>query len=377
MSRVRRILTGASTVLCLALCLMGMGLCMAGFEFWLFMRSPGGRQPGAHQVMIMPGMTAAGIAHILATEGIISDGNKFYLLCLLRKADQKLKAGEYAFLPLSTPGQILDQMVSGRTLIQRITLAEGVTAFEIAKAMQEKGLASEKEILDLVANRDFIRSNGLTVSSLEGYLFPETYFFQRSQSQGAMLKMMIRQFQRHLPAGWEERAAELGRSLHEIVIMASLVEKEAATDSERPVIAAVFYNRLNEKMPLQSDPTTVYDLAGFSGPITTTHLRRQSPYNTYLNRGLPVGPICNPGAKSLKAALHPEAVSYLYFVSNHDGTHQFSNTLAEHNQAVLRSHQRRRDLVAAPANRDSNPLVQGSGQSREGGQKPGISLPEN
>jgi len=343
MPRLPRFLKTSVTVLCAALALAGMALGLVGFKFWLFLKSPGSPNLEIRQAVIRSGMNAAAIAQVLSAEGIIADADKFYLLCLLRKADQKLKAGEYAFLPLSTPGQILDQIVSGKAIIQRVTFPEGSTARDIARTLQEKGLASERDIMRLVVDRDFIKSNGLSVSSLDGYLFPETYFFQKTQGEAAMLKMMVRQFRRHLPEAWEQRAAELGRSLHEIVIMASMVEKEAAVDSERPIIAGVFYNRLKEKMPLQSDPTAVYDLADFSGPITGDHLRRQSPYNTYRNLGLPIGPICNPGAKSLKAALYPERVSYRYFVSKHDGSHHFSETLAEHNQAVARSHQRRRD----------------------------------
>jgi UPF0755 protein len=343
MQRMARILKTTATVVCVALALVGMALGMVGFNFWLFLKSPGSPHLGIRQVVIRSGMNAAAIAKILSAEGVITDPDRFYLLCLLRKADQRLKAGEYAFLPLSTPQKILDQIVSGKAIIQRVTFPEGSTAYDVAKTLTEKGLASEREIMRLVLDRDFIQSNGLDVSSLEGYLFPETYFFQRTQSEPAMLRMMVRQFRRHLPEGWEQRAAELGSSLHEIVIMASMVEKEAVVDLERPIIAGVFYNRLRENMPLQSDPTAVYDLADFSGPISWTHLRRQSPYNTYQNRGLPVGPICNPGTKSIKAALDPERVTYRYFVSNRDGSHHFSETLAEHNQAVARSHQRRKD----------------------------------
>jgi UPF0755 protein len=345
MPRIAKTLKAGLTALCLTLAVVGMALGMAAFDFWLFLKSPGSPSLEVRQVKVTAGMNAASVARLLAAERIVADADKFYLLCRLRKADQRLKAGEYAFLPLSTPGQILDQIVSGRAIIERVTLPEGSTVYDVARVLQEKGLASEKEVLRLVVDGEFIKSNGIAASSLEGYLFPETYFFQRTQSDDAMLKMMLRQFRRHLPEGWEGRAAELGLSLHEIVIMASMVEKEAKVDFERPIIAGVFYNRLKEKMPLQSDPTAVYDMADFSGPITTTQLRRQSPYNTYQNRGLPVGPICSPGAKSLKAAFYPEKVPYLYFVSNHDGTHQFSQTLVEHNQAVLRSRLKRRDFT--------------------------------
>jgi len=232
----------------------------------------------------------------------------------------------------------------------------------VARTLEEKGLASSKEILRLIGDCDFIKANGLNTASLEGYLFPETYFFQRIQGEGAMLQMMVSQFRRHLPNGWEQQSAELGLTLHELVTVASMVEKEAVADFERPRIAGVFYNRLKRKMPLQSDPTAVYYLSGFSGPISKSHLKRPSPYNTYQHQGLPAGPICNPGAKSLKAALYPEKVSYLYFVSNRDGTHQFSETLAEHNRAVARSQQKGRDLQHGG---DARLILQPSAQGNE------------
>lgn len=331
------------TGLVILLAFVGGALGVAAFDFWLFLNSPGNSRLGTQQVTIAAGMKAANVARLLTAEGIVAHGDKFHLLCWLRKVDQKLKAGEYALQPLSTPGQILDQIVSGKAILERVTFPEGYTVYEVARVLQEKGLASEKEILRLVADKGFIESNGFQASSLEGFLFPDTYFFQRTQGGVAMLKMMIRQFWRHLPEDWEQRTTELGLSLQELVIVASMVEKEAVADFERPIIAGVFYNRLKEKMPLQSDPTAVYDLADFSGRITGTQLRRRSPYNTYQNRGLPIGPICSPGAKSLKAAFFPEKVPYLYFVSKGDGTHQFSQTLTEHNQAVSRFQKRQRD----------------------------------
>jgi UPF0755 protein len=341
MRRVMKFLKTTSIGLGSMLALVGMAMGVGLFDFWLFLKSPGSPHLEIRQVTIRPGMNAQSVAQVLAAEGIVTNTEKFYLLCWFRKAGQKLKAGEYAFLPLSTPDQILDQMVRGRAIIQRVTLPEGSTVYDVVRTLEEKGLASSKEILRLVGDRDFIKSTGLSVPSLEGYLFPETYFLQKTQGEVAMLKMMVHEFWRHLPEGWEQQAAELGRSLPEIVTMASMVEKEAVADFERPMIAGVFYNRLRKKMPLQSDPTAVYDLSGFSGPISGSHLKRPSPYNTYQNQGLPIGPICNPGAKSLKAAFYPEKVPYLYFVSNRDGTHQFSETLAEHNKAVSSSHQKR------------------------------------
>lgn len=316
--------------------LLGGVMGMLAFEFWLFLHAPGSSRLGIQEVTITAGMNAAQVAKLLHAEGVIADEEAFRLLCWFDKTGRKLKAGSYAFLPLSTPRQVLDQIVAGKAVIERVTFPEGVTMYEVARTLEEGGLAQAQEVLRLMTSPAFVTDNALPGASLEGFLFPDTYFFQRNQSETAMLKMMIRQFWRHLPEDWEQPAAKLGFSLLEIVIMASMVEKEAAVDAERALIAGVFYNRLREKMPLQSDPTAVYDLPDFAGPITTAHLKRQSPYNTYQNPGLPVGPICNPGAKSLKAALFPEDTPYLYFVSKRDGTHQFSQTLAEHRQAVSR-----------------------------------------
>jgi UPF0755 protein len=215
-----------------------------------------------------------------------------------------------------------------------VTFPEGSTVRTVAKILVEAGLASEYRILLLAADESFIRARGIEAKSLEGYLFPETYNFQRTQDEAALLETMLKEFRSRFSLVWQERARELGYSVHEIVTLASLVEKEARVDVERPVIAAVFHNRLKHRMPLQSDPTAVYDLPEFSGPVTHRHLQRNSAYNTYQITGLPPGPICNPGAKSIQAVLYPAEVSYVYFVSKADGTHQFSTTLAEHNHAV-------------------------------------------
>lgn len=317
------------------------------FEFWLFLRTPASVGVGRHEVEIRPGMDAVAIARLLKSRHVISDAQMFHLLCWLRKAGHKLRAGDYAFSSLSTPEQILDQIVSGRAILHRVTLPEGSTIHDVARILEQTGLVSGKDVMDQVKNPELIRSLlGLPVTSLEGYLFPETYHFQRIQSLRTILRVMVQEFWRHLPDGWQQRVDEMGLKIQDVVTLASVVEKEAVVDKERSLIAAVFHNRLKAGMPLQSDPTTVYDLPGFSGSITPSHLKRQSPYNTYLNKGLPAGPICSPGAKSLKAVLYPEKVPYLYFVSKNDGTHYFSVTLNEHNQAVLNLQQKRRIAVA-------------------------------
>lgn len=312
------------------------------FRFWVFLHTPGSLDTGAKEVAIQQGMSADAISRALASQGIVSDARFFSVLCWYRKAAQKLKAGEYAFLRLSTPDQILEQITAGRVIVHKVTLPEGSTVKDVARILGESGLAPRDEILRLSTDPEAANSMGIDASGLEGYLFPETYYFRKTQSSASILRAMVDQFRKRLPDSWADRSKALGFSLHQLVILASLIEKEAVVDSERPIIAAVFINRLKRGMPLQSDPTAVYDLDGFSGPVESAHLKRQSPYNTYVVKGLPIGPICNPGAKSIRAAFHPEEVAYLYFVSNDDGTHYFSETAAEHHKAVSRYREKRR-----------------------------------
>jgi UPF0755 protein len=176
----------------------------------------------------------------------------------------------------------------------------------------------------------------IKADSIEGYFFPDTYEFNRSMNTRQIMKKMVDTFWKKVTPGMIKRAGDLGLSLHQFITLSSLIGKEACNDSEKPKIAAVFYNRLKKRMRLQSDPTAVYDMDSFAGKVLRSHLKRKSPYNTYLIKGLPPGPIANPGLASLKATLEPAHVDYLYFVSKKDGTHHFSSSLAEHNQAVNR-----------------------------------------
>jgi UPF0755 protein len=182
---------------------------------------------------------------------------------------------------------------------------------------------------------------GAPASTLEGYLFPDTYRFARGLPAERILRRMLARFEQEFRSVQQQSGRQLGLSRHEVVILASLVEKETAVATERPLIAGVFFNRLRRGIPLQSDPTVIYGLERFDGNLTRAHLQADTPYNTYTRQGLPAGPICNPGAAAVRAVLNPASTPYLYFVAKKDGTHQFSSTLAEHNAAVLR-HQKGR-----------------------------------
>jgi len=188
----------------------------------------------------------------------------------------------------------------------------------------------------LAERKEFLSSLGIQADSIEGYLFPDTYFFNRSMTTRQIMRIMVERFWSKISPEMINQAAEKGLNTHQFVTMASLVGKESGHSAEKPMIAAVFYNRLKKGMPLQSDPTAVYDLKDFNGKILRRHYKRESPYNTYIIRGLPPGPIANPGLDSFQAVLRPADVNYLYFVSQKDGTHFFSSSLMAHNEAILR-----------------------------------------
>lgn len=312
------------------------------FQFWLFLHQPGSTKAAIKLVDIDPGMHFQAITEKLASEGIISNRNLFPALCKWRKADGLLQAGEYEFHTLSTPQQVLSRLINGEVAVHRVTIPEGATIRDVAELLEQAGIGKKSEIIRLAGDQTFIRACGLQFDSLEGYLYPDTYHFLKSDKPAQLLKRMVDQFRRKVKIEWQQQAEELGFTFHQVVILASMVEKEAKVESERPIIAAVFLNRLKRHMKLQSDPTAVYDLADFTGPLSAEQLKRDSPYNTYKHFGLPKGPICNPGTPSIKAVLSARDVPFLYFVSNRDGTHSFSKTFREHKQAINRNRSRMR-----------------------------------
>ncbi len=315
-------------------CFVTIVATVVSFNLWLFLRLPGRPVPEKKQFFIPRKMGAYGVARLLEAKGVIRNAPEFYLLGLFKHSLNRLQAGDYAFSTLDLPEQVLDKIVNGKVVIYVVTLPEGSTMQDVAGIVAKGGLAGFGQIIEAGRNSVLANKLNLKAKGLEGYLFPDTYRFKKPVSGPSIVVRMVARFWQELPRGWQNREKELGLTLNQIVTMASIIEKEAKVDSERPIIAGVFYNRLKIDMPLQSDPTAVYDLPGFSGPITPADLKRQSPYNTYRIKGLPPGPICNPGKKSIIAALYPVKVPYLYFVSNNDGTHHFSITCGEHQRAV-------------------------------------------
>jgi UPF0755 protein len=273
-------------------------------------------------------------ARSLEQEGLISDALRFTILARLEKQDKMLKAGEYFLATTMTPREILGQMVRGRVHLYRVTVPEGFNLVQIAKAVAAAGLAPEADFLAASRDPQTAKALGIAADTLEGYLFPDTYYFPSGLESKTIIATMVNQFRVAFKPEWEARAKELGMSVHEVVTLASIIEKETGAPEERPLISSVFHNRLQKGMRLETDPTVIYGIPDFDGNIKRRHLETYTPYNTYKIKGLPPGPIASPGALALKAALYPAQSDYLYFVSKKDGTHQFSATIKAHNAAV-------------------------------------------
>jgi UPF0755 protein len=287
-------------------------------------------------VDIPTGSSFLKVTEILNQAGLIKSRIFFYSLAIKKNARRSIRAGEYEFNTSLTPSAMIDKLLRGEIKSYRVVIPEDLSLREIAARLDEFKLIDKKVFFELASDEDFLESLNIKAESIEGYLFPETYFFDRSMSTRQIMKIMVSQFWKKVTPEMIKRAGDLGFNTHKLVTFASMIGKESCNDAEKPMIAAVFYNRIKKKMRLQSDPTAVYDLENFNGKVLCSHLRRNSPYNTYIIKGLPPGPIANPGVASLKAVLYPALVKHLYFVSKKDGTHYFSNSLAEHNQAINR-----------------------------------------
>ncbi|HEU5401143.1 MAG TPA: endolytic transglycosylase MltG [Terriglobales bacterium] len=285
-------------------------------------------------VLLRPGWSSRRIAQELKNSGVIRSANAFVLLHYFRPT-HKLKAGEYKFDSSANAIQVGDRLAKGDIFAHTVVIPEGYNMFDIAQAIQDSGLGSAEDFLK-TARSDVALIRGLDpqAQTLEGYLFPDTYEFTRTQSMHDMVAMMVKRFEQ------EAKNIGLHDNVHTIVTMASIVEKESAAADERPEIASVYYNRLEKRMGLAADPTIVYAamLSGnYHGTIYRSDLEADSPYNTYRHAGLPPGPIANPGTGALKAAMNPARTDYLFFVAegNGSGRHRFSSTFEQHEKNVI------------------------------------------
>lgn len=283
------------------------------------------------------GLPMAKVAARLKSMGLISDDFKFRVFAKLTGQERRLRKGEYLLNRGMTPQEIIDTLASGKSIQYPITFPEGSNIYDMAQVLETKGLYKGQDFLKLVREPELVKKvTGMAAPSLEGYLFPETYSVTKFTTLRELVHVMISRFNENYKT--LEAASTLRMSRHDVVTLASVVEKETGAPEERPLIASVFYNRLKIGMPLQSDPTILYGIIDETGHptnnITKADILHPNRYNTYTVKRLPYGPIANPGKAALAAVLNPAVSEYLYFVSKNDGTHTFSTTYSEHLKGV-------------------------------------------
>jgi len=305
----------------------------------------------AKTVVVERGMRFGKIAETLYDQGVIGNIPLFRTYVLLKGNASKIRAGEYVFQPRVTPSEVLDQLMKGDFATRRVTIPEGWTVQDIATNLAKLKLVDADRFIAKCHDLTLILSLGLPGTSLEGYLFPDTYEIYKPKDEEEVIRKLVARFREVYARDFEARAREAGMDLNELVTLASIVEKETADKDERSLVASVFLNRLKIGKPLATDPAVIYGIPNFNGNLTRQDLIRPGPYNTYVNAGLPPTPISNPGAASIKAVLYPAPSDYLYFVSKNDGTHYFSKTEEEHKEAVKKYQLNRpkRTAETAPA----------------------------
>jgi len=335
--QMKRVLIISAAFIILVLC--GLGVFILNLRHYA--EQPAGLEPNNVLIDIPAGQPFKNTAQALFKQNLIKSPFKFNLVARLKGYDKRLKAGEYALSATMTPVQIMEKLVKGQVVLYKLTVPEGFNIYQIADLVAQAGFAEKSAFIKAATNADLARENNIPAETFEGYLFPETYYFPKTVRVETILSTMVKRFWKVFTATWKERANQLGFSVHQIVTLASIIEKETGAPFERPLISSVFHNRLKRNMRLESDPTVIYGLKNFDGNLKREHLEMLTPYNTYKIMGLPVGPIANPGEKSLEAALYPADTKFIYFVSKKDQTHQFSTNLKDHNQAVQKYQLRR------------------------------------
>jgi len=280
------------------------------------------------------GYTMKKIAEELERSGIISSSMLFSLYSRLEGADARVKAGTYRFSDAMSPVEILRKLVAGEVYELRFSVPEGYSVYQIAELLDHRGIFNKESFLRHCFSRSLLDELGIRAKSVEGYLYPSTYTIKPDADERSLIRDMVSRFRSVYDDKFAAQAKVSGLLQSEVLTLASMIEKEAVVPEERPLIASVFHNRMKRKMPLQSDPTSVYGIRAFAGKISKQDILRDNPYNTYRIKGLPPGPIGNPGDSAIEAVLFPARTRYLYFVARKDGTHQFSASLEEHNRAV-------------------------------------------
>ncbi len=343
----------AMTLLLLAL------MAYAGWTYYQFAFMPASKSSKAVIIDVAPGVTLHSLQKQFQDHGIIMSSLAIKIWSRQNPSSNRLKIGEYEINTSWSGYKILAEIVSGRPLLRKVVVKEGFHIWDIQEMLIQSGLLKNKEdYLALVTKKEYLNRFKVPVQkisgkglqpTIEGFLFPETYSYQKYDNAETLVKAMLNEFEaRALPILREHPWGQTPEGIYRLVTLASIVEKESGDQAEQPLIASVFWNRIHKKMKLQSDPTTIYALLPiFDGNITREHLRTPTPYNTYTLPELPIGPISNPGDSALRAVVNPAESSYLFFVSRGDGTHVFSETYKQHDQYVKEYQLKRRQGVSA------------------------------
>jgi len=314
----------------LSLALFGVGIAI----FLSLLNSPPTETRRFLSFGVLQGESFKNIAVRLREEGIIRSQDFFYYLGRASGKSADLKAGEYELNTLMTSWEVLRVITGSSVKLYRITIKEGMTMFQVAQLLDDLGLADKVQFLELCWDPVLLEELQIPSISVEGYLFPETYYLARGTSVRKIIKSFVEMLWSKIPDEFLEQGREMQMSVHQAITMASIIEKETGLAGEMGLISSAFHNRLKRGMKIQSDPTAIYDIMPYGGRVTREHLFRQSPFNTYQIPGLPMTPISNPGILAIQAALHPQKTDYIFFVSRRDGSHHFSATYEEHRQAI-------------------------------------------
>ena len=310
--------------------IIGSVVCLGGYIGYQFYQPYMG-QP--QNITVKPGDGFARINGRLTQKGIIKSPRLFHRYSQYTGKMNKLKVGTYKIPTGANMARVIDILTNGVPILNKVTIPEGKNLYQVGGILEDKGIAKKDEFVKLAKDRNLVKKLvGVDAPSLEGYLFPETYMVPPEVSARDMINIMVKEFKR------KTKSLKLATSTldaHEVVILASIVEKETGAAWERPTIAGVYLNRLKKRMRLQADPTTIYGIwESYNGNLRKKHLLEKTPYNTYKISGLPLGPIANPSLAAIKAVLDPKDHNYIYFVSKNDGTHVFTSTYKEHHAAV-------------------------------------------
>jgi UPF0755 protein len=306
----------------------------AGIGVKLYQGIQSYKNPSQVTIQIPKGASVRKIARLLSDKNVVADKYIFEAYVRFEGVGAQLKAGEYEFKEGLTMKVVAGKMAAGKVKLYRFTIPEGFNIYGICAVLEKQKLMRMKVCTQQVRRVDLLKQKPAKAKTLEGYLFPDTYTYQYDTKQTDFIEQMVALFYKKVGDERIAKAKKMGFSLYELITFASIVEKETGKQSERPLIASVFHNRLRIGMLLQTDPTVIYGIQGYDGNIRKKDLTKDTPYNTYTRAGLPVGPICSVGLDAIDAVLEPAKSDYLYFVAKGDGSHYFSKTLAQHNRAV-------------------------------------------